>query len=185
MSTPTSNKTKFWIICCDDTEATQKISQAVADWQLLGVRSLLAQQLSSTVAEAIAHADYVIFIAAHAQPSARIRISPLSSPTHQQRESLAASAVHEDNQIMHNPASLLANIYRHYGQSPQAWLFQLPTQEVRARRVQPVSTQISVAQALNQIEVFVRNYRLAISPRTLNKVMARHEMAAEKQLATA
>ncbi len=185
MSTPTSNKTKFWIVCCDDTEATQQISQAVADWQLLGVRSLIAPELSSTVAGVIAHADYVIFIAAHAQPSARIRVSPLGTLAHQQRESFAASAIHDADQAMQNPASLFANIYDHYGQSPQAWLFQLPTQEVRVRRMQPVSTQSSVAQALNQIEIFVRNYRLAISPRILNKVMARHEMAAEKQLVTA
>ncbi len=184
MSIPTSIKTRFWIICCDDTEATQQISQAVADWQLPGVRSLIAQELSSTVAGAIAYADYAIFITAHTQTNARIRVSPLGIPA-QPRESLAASAVHDADQAMQSPASLLSGIYRQYGQSPQAWLFQLPTQEVRARRMQPVSTQNSVAQALNQIEIFVRNYRLAISPRTLNKVVARHAMAAEKQLATA
>ncbi len=181
MSSPNSTKTKFWIVCCDDTEATQQISQAVADWQLPGVRSLIARELTQRVADAIADADYAIFITAHAQPSARIRVSPLGTLA-QQRESLAASAADQTTQ---SPASLLSSIYRHSGQSPQAWLFQLPTQEVRARRVQPVSTQSSVAQALNQIEIFVRNYRLAISPVTLNKVMARHELTAEKQLATA
>ncbi|NJM98967.1 MAG: hypothetical protein HC800_19055 [Phormidesmis sp. RL_2_1] len=171
MATPTSAKTNFWIICCEETEATQQISQAITDWQLPGVRSLVAHQLPLSVADAIAHADYAIFITPTTQPSTRISISPLpsaeralpkahsaQSPTQSPTQSPAQSP----NQ---SPAQLLGTIHGRHGQSPQSWLFKLPTTEVRATHVRPVPTQSSVAQALNQIEIFVRNYRLATAPK--------------------
>ncbi len=165
MSVPTSHKTKFWIVCCEDTEATQAISSAVDGWQLPGVRSLHLDQ-SPLAAETVSQADYAIFITPYAQPCSQIKVSPL--------------AVQQPNPQPKSPAALLSDAHSRYGQSPQAWLLQLPTTEMRARRVQPISTQKSVAQALNQIEVFVRNYRLAIAPRTL-----RQQSQSRQQLATA
>ncbi|MGB3294502.1 MAG: hypothetical protein WBB01_16070 [Phormidesmis sp.] len=172
MPIPVSNKTKFWVVCCEETEATQQISQAVAQWQLPGVRSLLCNHLPLSEADAIAQSDYAIFITRYPQPCAQIKVSPLSvSSRHSPKPHL----------ISQGPVALLSAVHNRHGQSPQAWWFQLPMTEIRAQRVQPVSTEKTVAQALNQIEIFVRNYRLAVAPRTSGT----HEIAETKQLATA
>lgn len=142
----TENKTKFWVICCEDTEATRKIATTVADWQLPGVRSLVTTDLAE--AETIAQSEYAIFITTCAQPSAQIKMSPLTLVRSQ--DSSAA-----DNE---SPASQLIAMHERYGQSPQSWWFKLPATEVRAQKVQPVATEKSVAQGLAQVEIFVRNY---------------------------
>ena len=166
MPAPTSHKTKFWIVCCEATEATQAIASAIDGWRLPGVRSLLLNQFP-LAAETVAQADYAIFITPYAQPCSQIKVSPLGAQ--------------QPNPSPQSPAALLIDAHHRYGQSPQAWWFQLPTTEMRARRVQPISTQKSVAQALNQIEVFVRNYRLAIAAKTPHH----QSQARQQQLATA
>lgn len=155
MSALTLTKTKFSIVCCEETEATQKISKAVESWQLPGVRSLIgSDQPPLAVTDAIAQSDYAIFISPCAQPCSQIKVSPLS---------LAQLPGDADSDAQ-SPESLLHSVHSRHGQTPQAWLFQLPATEIRAQRPQPVSTQKSVAQALNQIEIFVRNYTRAIAP---------------------
>ena len=141
----TENKTKFWVVCCEETEVTQKVADAVADWQLPGVRSLITNQLTT---ENIATSEYAIFITSDSQPDSRIKISPLNLVRVPGANSAAAST----------PAEQLLAMHEQYGQSPQSWWFKLPTNEVRAQKVHPVATEKSVAQALAQIEVFVRNY---------------------------
>ena len=159
-------KTQFWIVCCEETEATERISQAVAQWQLPGVRSLLSNQVPLGEAEAIAQSDYAIFVTQYPQPCSQIKVSPLSVSSQQSTEP-------------QGPVALLSAAHNRHGQSPQAWWFQLPTTEVRAQHVRPISTEKTVAQALNQIEVFVRNYRLAVAPRTTGS----HKKTTAKQLA--
>ena len=164
-------KTKFWIVCCEKTEATERISQAVAQWQLPGVRSLLSDQVPLSEAETIAQSDYAIFVTQCPQPCSQIKVSPLSVSSQQSTE------LH----LPQGPVALLSAAHSRHGQSPQAWWFQLPTTEVRAQHVRPISTEKTVAQALNQIEIFVRNYRLAVAPRTTDS----HETTTAKQLVTA
>jgi hypothetical protein len=173
------SKTRLWVVCCEQTEVTQQISKAVAQWQLPEVRSLFTQSLVipfSTLAsarslperfrsarsisglllsETVAQSDYAIFVTPYSQPSPHIKISPLN---------LAESAQIESAQPLdeHNPMALLSAIHNRYGQSPQSWWLQLPTTEIRARQICPVASQKSVAQALNQIGIFVRHYRLAV-----------------------
>ena len=161
-------KTKFWIVCCEKTEVTERISQAVAQWQLPGVRSLLSDQVPLSEAAAIAQSDYAIFVTQYSQPCSQIKVSPLSVSSQQ-------------NAQPQGPVALLSAAHSRHGQSPQAWWFQLPTTEVRAQHIRPISTEKTVAQALNQIEVFVRNYRLAVAPRTTDS----HETNTAKQLVTA
>lgn len=183
------NKTKFWIVCCEETEVTRQISEAVTAWRLPEVRALftesllthqIAHQTSSQqpLYESIAEADYAIFITSYEQHSSQIKVSPLSP------DQLNSSA-------SNTPAYLLAAIHRLHGHAPHSWWLQLPTVEVRAQRVQPVSTQESVAQALNQIGIFVRNYQLAmpygedgaIAPAVINslpKASASRVVSAEK-----
>lgn len=161
-----TNKTKFWIVCCQATEVTQQISKAVSEWQLPGVRSLLCDQICDqtsanqpsdfdNIAQDVAQSDYAIFITPCDQPSVQIKVSPLG--TAQNTDAADQS-----------PAALLTAIHDRHERSPQSWWFQLPTTEVRAQKVRPVAVEKSVAQALNQIEVFVRNYRLAIAPKAIN-----------------
>ncbi|MEM9089079.1 MAG: hypothetical protein AAGC93_10080 [Cyanobacteria bacterium P01_F01_bin.53] len=141
----TENKTKFWVVCCEETEVTQKVANAVADWQLPGVRSLITNQ---PAAENIATSEYAIFITSDSQPGSRVKINPLNLVRVPGANTAATST----------PAEQLLMMHDQYGQSPQSWWFKLPANEVRAQKVRPVATEKSVAQALSQIEVFVRNY---------------------------
>lgn len=159
MSIAAVSKTKFSIVCCEETEVTKQISRAVSEWQLPGVRSLLfndqpTAQLTTSDENDVAQSDYAIFITPHERPSSQIKIGPLN-------------ITREANETQ-NPAALLTNIHNRYGQSPQSWWLQLPTTELRAQKVHPVASEKSVAQALNQIEIFVRNYRLATAPKAIN-----------------
>ncbi len=139
---------------------TRQISEAVVAWRLPEVRALstesllthqIAYQPSSQrpLCEAIAEADYAIFVTSYEQHSSQIKVSPLSPGQ-------------PDSSASDTPADLLSAIHHLHGQSPRSWWLQLPTVEVRAQRVQPVSMQESVAQALNKIGIFVRNYQLAM-----------------------
>lgn len=159
-----AGKTKFSIVCCEETEVTKQISRAVSEWQLPGVRSLLVSedyptdQLLAADENGVAQSDYAIFITPHERPSSQVKIGPLS-----------AAQVAQKADAEQSPAAILAGIHSRHGQSPQSWWLQLPTTELRARRVHPVASEKSVAQALSQIEVFVRNYRLAVAPRDNNQ----------------
>jgi hypothetical protein len=196
-----ANKTKFWIVCCEETDVTKQISKAISDWQLPGVRSLLLESLCSeqivagqpltcrllSEADAFAASDYAIFITPCTQPCTQIKISPLDVA---QREHSAYGHPAGKSTGHSSPVDLLLATHQRYGQAPQAWWFQLPTTEVRAHRIHPVSPQKSVAQALRQIEIFVRNYRLAIplegfavAPRAINnfdKLAAARPVAAQQ-----
>jgi len=162
----TENKTKFWVVCCEDTEATRKIATTVADWQMPGVRSLVTTDLAE--AETIAQSEYAIFITTCAQPSSQIKMSPLTLVRSPANTAKAAEVKSTDSPDSQRPDSQLIAMHERYGQSPQSWWFQLPTTEVRAQKVQPVATEKSVAQGLAQVEIFARNYtrELASTVRT-------------------
>lgn len=149
---------KLWVVCCEETEVARQISDAVTAWHLPNVRSLSSESLLSLshpaiaqrpFCEAVAEAAYAIFITSYEQPSSKIRTSPLN-------------IAKPDSSEPNSPVALLLAIHHLHGQSPHSWWLQLPTAEVRAQRVQPVSVQESVAQALNQIGIFIRNYQLAM-----------------------
>ncbi|MGC1310392.1 MAG: hypothetical protein WA885_24445 [Phormidesmis sp.] len=176
MPATTANKTNFWIVCCEETEANQQILAAVSDWKLPGVKSLLASELPAN--DQLAAADYAIFVTPHGQPRSQVSVSPLSikSGPKSDIKSDTISATGQEataGRAPQCPVSLLSDVHSRYGQSPQSWWLQLPTTEVRAQRVQPVSTQKTVAQALNQIEIFVRNYRLSNAPIADDRIKTR------------
>lgn len=146
-SEKTPLKTPFWIICCDATDATEQIASAITHWQLPGVRSRLGDWRSLSSAAAIAQAECAIFITTAQQPCPQVTTSPLSA---------VGSAAR-------GPATLLASIQSCHGQTPQAWLLQLPatasyteqTSATTESNIEPV-----VSQALAQIEIFVRHHYL-------------------------
>lgn len=178
MSVPTSHKTKFWIVCCEATEATQAIASAVDGWQLPGVRSLLINQSPMAAVDQLAQANYAIFITPYTQPCSRMKVSPLGTA----QPPLAVPATF---QTFQSPAALLNEVHSRHGQSPQSWWFQLPVIEVRAQRIQPIPMGKSVAQALNKIEVFVRNYRLAITPKPAHHKILEHQGQSRQQMLAA
>lgn len=147
----TENKIEFWIVCCEDNAVTQKVAQAVDAWQLPGVRSLILRHFAD--AECIAKSEYAIFITSDPQPHAQIKISPLN----------LVQPCSESEATVKAPDQQLIALHERYGQSPQSWWFQLPTTELRAQKVQPVSPEKSVAQSLAQVEIFVRNYTREMS----------------------
>ncbi|MGB3769296.1 MAG: hypothetical protein WA947_22285 [Phormidesmis sp.] len=146
MITPTINNaapedtTNFWIVCCEESAVAQQLSKTIADWEIPGVRSLVGTH--ELVQSEVKQADYAIFATKGDRPCAQVQVSPLS---HSQSPHIA---------------QLLSSLQGRYGRQPQSWLLQLPTEEMRANRLQPVDTQDAVGQALSKIEVFVRNYHL-------------------------
>ena len=176
-------------MCCEETEVTQQISEEIDKWDLPDVRSLLIppnqaptgdrrHNLPSSEAHAVAQSEYAIFITPSKQPCSRIKVSPLDKVNIVKgNDNQARSPLAESN----HPAKLLTDLHNHHGQSPQSWWLQLPTTEVRARSTRPVAQEKSVAQALNQIGIFVRNYQMpptAINDRA--RSAAHHKMAADK-----
>lgn len=149
-----ANSTKFWVICCEETEVTHEIARTVDSWQLAGVRSLIGspQTLLSNV-DAIADASYVIFVTPDDKPSSQAKVHPLN---------IAHSADTDAVISEKSSVDMMTSALKRYSSTPQSWLLQVPTTEVRAQYVQPVSVGKSVAQAIAAIEVFVRNYTRAV-----------------------
>ena len=135
-----SDLTSFWVVCCEETAAAQALSKTISEWEIPGVRSLMGTQ--ALIQSDIKQADYAIFAMESDRPCSQVQVSPLS--------------------LSHTPhlAKLLASMQSPHGRKPQSWVLELPKEEVRANRVQPVNPQYAVDQALSRIEVFVRNYHL-------------------------
>ncbi|MEL6159952.1 MAG: hypothetical protein AAFR18_12095 [Cyanobacteria bacterium J06627_32] len=171
MSITTPTKTKFWIICREETELTKKLARTIADWKLPGVRARVGHQLSLAVADAIAQADYAIFVTLCDYPCAQLQVTPVS--TVQARP-------------LQSPANLLNTLRRRHGRAPQAWWFQLPTTEIRSQGIKHVSAEQTLSQAVRQIEVFVRNYYLqpqALQAASVQKPVADTQLEAPVQVA--
>ncbi len=153
-----ADKTRLWVVCCEETEATQQLSNAIEKWQLPGVRSLFTESLlthrtpeQGPLSETIAASDYAIFVTPYHQPSTQVQVSPLD-------------VTHLETEESDSPAALLSAIHNRHGQSPQSWWLQVPTTQLRAHQAQPIPAQESAAQALDQIGIFIRNYHLALPP---------------------
>ncbi|MFK8183278.1 MAG: hypothetical protein AB8B99_07870 [Phormidesmis sp.] len=189
-----SQPPRFCIICCEETEVTQAISKEIAQWNLPGVRSLLLStdaaqspinayrhNIPSFHADAVARSEYAIFITPSEQPCSQIKVNPLNKVCDQRRSSKQAPA-------QNHPSMLLTALHNCHGHSPQAWWLQLPTTEIRAKCTQPISCQKAVAQALNKIGIFMRNYQITMATKAANteaannreKPAAIREMAADK-----
>jgi len=149
-----ANPIQFWVICCEETEVTQEVARTVDSWQLAGVRSLIGdrQALLSTV-DTITNTSYVIFVTPDNQPASQAKVQPLNILQLPESES---ESVGEKSAV-----DMMTSALKRHGRTPQSWLLQLPTTEVRAQYVQSVPADKSVAQAIAAIEVFVRNYARA------------------------
>jgi len=150
MATTLSDKTKFWIICKEETALTQKLADIIRGWKLSGVAVHVGNQLSVETEDAIFSADYAIFISLCEQPCSHLQITPL------QITPLSAARTMADK----SPASWLNRFKAQYGNAPHSWWFQLPTTELNLRGVRHIPPVQVLSQATKQLEVFVRNYYL-------------------------
>lgn len=161
---------------------TQQISEEITKWDLPDVRSLLISEadvrspinayrhnLPESQATAVAQSEYAIFITPSAKPCNRIQVNPLNKACGPRHTPPAADST---------PSTLLSAIHNCHGQSPQSWWLQVPTTKVSAKRARPISSQQSAAEALNQIVVFMRNYRTTAAPAAISTPINNHEKPA-------
>ena len=137
---PSTDTSSFWIVCCEETATAQQLFATISKWEIPGVRSLIGTD--QIAASDIKQADYAIFATQSDRPCSQVEVSPLS---HKQSPHIS---------------QLLISLQSRHGRTPQSWLLKLPTEEMRANRLQPVDPQYAVGQALSKIEIFVRNYHL-------------------------
>lgn len=157
MTTITSGKTKFWIICKEDMVLTQKLVNTIANWNLPGVATHIGHPPSPAQEETIAQADYAIFVTLCEHTCPTLQVTPITPA----RATVAKS-----------PSAWLNSLKARYGSAPQSWWFQLPTTELSLKGIRTIPTEQALSQATRQIEVFVRNYylqSLSVGSTTLEK----------------
>ncbi len=94
-----------------------RVAEAVAAWELPGVRALAVHQLTPELSEAIAAARQVIFVDATTEPTVHeVQVRPLDAP-----------AVGPGGSHRSDPRGLLALTQALFGQAPPAWLLVVPT----------------------------------------------------------
>ncbi|MEL7223794.1 MAG: hypothetical protein AAGL17_02770 [Cyanobacteria bacterium J06576_12] len=145
ISAATTSDTKFWVICREENQLTQRLAREINHWQISGLHARLGHQMSLSSADAIAQADYAIFVTLEEHPGAHIRIQPIGS---------------EQTKAALSPAAFLNTLRKRHGRAPQAWWLQLPTTEIRPQGIKHIPTEQTLSKAITQIEVFVRNYYL-------------------------
>ncbi|MGD1864805.1 MAG: hypothetical protein ACFB0D_09635 [Phormidesmis sp.] len=145
MSVTTPSETKFWIICHEENQLTQKLTKEINYWQIPGVRARLDEQMSTLAADTLTQSDYAIFVTLSEHPCSQIQLHPVSSAQTQSAQS---------------PISFLDSLRERYGSAPQSWWLQLPLTEVCHQGIKHIPTEHTLSKALTQIEIFVRNYYL-------------------------
>lgn len=156
----TPPQTRFWIICREENQLTQKLAREINYWQIPGVSARLSHEMPVSTADAIAKADYAIFVTLCEQPCSHIQLHPVGSAHPQSAQS---------------PITFLDTLRKRHGSSPQSWWLQLPLTEIRHQGIKHIPTEQTLSQALTQIEVFVRNYYL--QPNMQQTKMARQSVA--------
>jgi hydrogenase maturation protease len=138
-----------------------QVAMTVSDWHLPSVKSLPVQQLLPEIAAEMAKADYVIFVDACGTSCApTIQLDPIVTS----QEALAHCTTPAINHAC-DPSALVALTHALYGDHPQAWLLQIPTEHCDLGRSLSKTAQQGVDGALRTIEQFFKTYlRPAFTP---------------------
>ena len=81
ITTDTTDKTKFWVLCCDESDAARTLFQSISEWQLPHVRCHLGYQLPVTMSAMVAQSDYVLLVTAPVSASRQVSQSlKMSTP---------------------------------------------------------------------------------------------------------
>jgi hydrogenase maturation protease len=131
-----------------------QVAMAISDWHLPSVKSLSVQQLLPEIAVDMAQANYVIFVDACRKGCApTIQLEPVVP----NKEALAHCTAPAINHAC-DPSALVALTQVLYGDHPQAWLLQIPTEHCDLGRSLSKTAQQGVDRALRTIEQFFTTY---------------------------
>lgn len=137
-----------------DDEVGPQVATAVSDWQLPSVKALSVQQLLPELAVEMAAANYVIFVDAGGKIGAStLCLEPIvTTPA-----TLAHCTTPALNHV-YDPAALVALTQRLYGNHPQSWLLQIPTEHYDLGGALSETAKQGVDSALRTIEQFLTTY---------------------------
>lgn len=157
-----ASDSRFLIIGCDNQvggegAAASTITNAVDRWQLPAVETMVVSRLCTHHAIALAKADYVIFVdTCGSQGHARsLQVQPLTSNF--SSSFLAGQGENDAEDLC--PRSLLNLTCQRYGDSPLAWLIELPAECGAGEQALSATAQASCDRALRTIAQFLQTYQ--------------------------
>lgn len=157
-----ASHSRFLIIGCDDKvggegAAASTITNAVNRWQLPAVETMVVSQLCTDHAIALAKVDYVIFVDACGSQGHRrsLQVQPLISHF----SSGFSAEEGETNSEDLCPRSLLDLTSQRYGDSPLAWLIELPAECSASEQSLSATVQAGCDRALRTIAQFLQTYQ--------------------------
>jgi len=137
-----------------DDAVGPKVAMAVANWHLPSVKSLAVHQLMPELAAEIAKAKYVIFVDACGKSCApTIQLDPIITD-----KKILAYCTEPLLKHTCEPSALVALTHLLYGQHPQAWLLQIPTERHDLSKSLSETAQRGIDRALRTIEQFFTTY---------------------------
>ncbi|MGB5974615.1 MAG: hydrogenase maturation protease [Nodosilinea sp.] len=136
-----------------DEGVGRQVAATVAGWHLPAVKSLAAQQLLPEIAAEVAKASYVIFVDACGRCASSIQLVPIVADKQVLALCTASSLDH-----VCEPRELVALTHVLYGNHPQAWLLQIPTEHHDLGRSFSKTAQRGVDSALRTIEQVFTTY---------------------------
>jgi Ni,Fe-hydrogenase maturation factor len=160
-----------------DAAVGPKVAEIVSKWQLPSVKTIATQRLTPDLVNDIAIADYVIFVdACSAQCCARtVQLDPIvvgsyssrtlamstisNTPSNISADTLSNTVDALDSSLSCHPLKLLTLAKQLYGQTPQAWLLQVPTERFDKGKGFSSVTQRGCDQAVRTIEQFWKTYQ--------------------------
>jgi hydrogenase maturation protease len=101
-----------------------RAAEAVAEWDVPGVRALAAHQLTPELAETLAAADLAIFVDA-------LALDPADAASHPPPDVRSIAPASSMSALDHagDPRVLLALAAARYGRSPPAWSIEVPAHQ--------------------------------------------------------
>lgn len=123
-----------------------RVAEAVAGWELPGVRALAAHQLTPELAEPLAAADLAIFVDARVDRAGEpTRVRPLEPA------GVGAAIGHAGD-----PRALLALTRAAFGHHPRAWSITVPATDYAIGEGLSPAAERGMEEALRQVALLVR-----------------------------
>jgi hydrogenase maturation protease len=137
-----------------DDAVGPKVAEIVESWQLKPVKTIITHQLTPELVNDIVATDYVIFVDACSDPSCArtVQLDPMVVGSKLPR------TLPKNTHNCH-PLALLNLAKQLYGQAPQAWLLQVPSESFGLGKGLSSTTQRGCDQAVRIIEQFWKTYQ--------------------------
>ncbi|MEL6160839.1 MAG: hypothetical protein AAFR18_16660 [Cyanobacteria bacterium J06627_32] len=154
-----ASQSRFLIIGCDDKAsgdgaAASAITNVVEGWQLPSVETMVVSRLNTNHTIALSRVDYVIFIDASSGQDKRrsLRVQPITG-------NFQLEEIGSDGAEAFSPRSLLNLTLQSYGESPLAWLIELPAACTASDQSLSAAAHAGCDRALRTIAQFLRTYQ--------------------------